>query len=137
MRQTPPLTFSKDQALELIEYFRFEAECFYPFVPFESMTSLADTLLGSADGAPDHTADIESDNWDDMFDSRNADMLKVLLACAIVSKSKRETEASRRIMSTVLEKLTTKSCGPNLDVKDIAIATLLVSIFLFRVISMF
>jgi hypothetical protein len=124
---TDPFPFTKNQAFELIEYFRFEVECFYPFIPFESMTSLAGAVTDPPTGAPAFITDTGSEDWCDMTDSRNLDMLRIILACALAAKSKKETETSCRLISIVSDKLTMKLNGPELDTKDIAVATLLVS----------
>lgn len=124
---TDPFPFTKNQAFELIKYFRFEAECFYPFIPFDSMTALAGAVIDCPNGAPAFVADTGSEDWCDMADNRNLDMLRILLACALAAKSKKETETACRLVSTVSEKFTTNLNGPEFDAKDIAIATLIVS----------
>jgi hypothetical protein len=126
---TDPFPFTKNQAFELIEYFRFEVECFYPFIPFDSMISLAGAVIGSPNGAPDFITNTGSEDWCDMVDSRNLDMLRLILACALAAKSKKETETSCRLISIISKKLTMKLNGPEFDATDIAIATLLVSSF--------
>ena len=118
--------FSKTQTFELIEYFRFEAECFYPFIPLDCLASLACTVIDSPCSALD-IAGTETRDWGDMLDSRNLDLLRLLLGCAIMSKMNRETEISSDMISIASKKLTTKVNGPKFDTKDIAITTLLVS----------
>jgi hypothetical protein len=124
---TPSIPFSGDQALELIEYFRFETDCFYPFIPFDNLTLLASIVMEPVNGTHNFGLSAESENWDDMVDNRNTDMLKIVLACALASRLKKETEDSRSMMCSVSEKLTIKLSRPSFDTKDIALAALLVS----------
>ncbi|KIN06826.1 hypothetical protein OIDMADRAFT_174002 [Oidiodendron maius Zn] len=113
-----PLPYSKAQALELIEHFRFETERFYPFIPLDCLASLA----GSATDFITHT---ETEGWGDLLDIRNLDMLRLVLGCSTASKMNRETKVTSRITSIAFENLITKMNGHNIDAKDIAIATLL------------
>lgn len=125
--ECPTLPLSKTQTLELIEYFRFEAECFYPFISFDCLTSLVATVFDSTCDTPDLITTTATKDWGNRHDSRNLDMLRLLLACSIASKMKRETETSHQMMSMASRQLTIRLDGPKFDVKDIAIATLLVS----------
>jgi hypothetical protein len=119
--------FSKAQIFELIEYFRFEAECFYPFIPLDCLASLACTVIDSPCGALDIITGTETTDWGDTLDSRNLDLLRVLLGCAIVSRINKETGISSDMISVASKKLTAKMNEPKFDTKDIAIITLLVS----------
>ncbi|KAE9382208.1 hypothetical protein N431DRAFT_322696 [Stipitochalara longipes BDJ] len=122
---TPPFPLSKNEALELIDNFRFEAECFYPFIPIDSLISLAESVIDCHDSSPDLITNIQSEDWGDTLDGRNVDMLRLFLACALASRSTKETETSRRLMSMVSEKLTSRLDRPKIDAKDTAIAALL------------
>jgi hypothetical protein len=124
---SPLFPLSKDEAFELIENFLFEAEYFYPFIPFDSLTSLVDSVIDSSDGPPDFITGTASEDRGDVFDNRSVEMLRLLLASAIVSRLKNETETSARMVSAVAEKLATRSNATPIDAKDIAIATMLVS----------
>lgn len=116
------------ETLELIEYFRFEADRFYPFIPFDSLTLLTETVIGSRSAGHDLRGMTDTKDWSDDVDSRNLDLLRLVLACAVVSKTKEETEISRHLMSIAGENVTTKLDGPNFDAKDITILTLIVSV---------
>jgi hypothetical protein len=120
--------FTNTEVRDLIDHFRFEAECFYPFIPFDSLTSLAAAIDGQG-AIPNRSTSPASKEWDDKFDSRNLDLLRLVLACAIVSKSNRETEISRHMMSAASGHLAIKLNGLGLefDTKDIVISALLVS----------
>lgn len=122
-----PLPFSKAQVFEFIEHFRCEVDCFYPFIPFDSLTSLTDAVIDRPGIAQDPETRIKTEDWDDALDSRNLDLLRLTLACAVVAKTKIETEASRHLMSSASENITTKWAGLNFDSKDVAIAALIVS----------
>lgn len=125
--QNALLPLSKSQTFELLEYFRDEVESLYPFIQLDCLMSLADVLLNSEIATSDPNMNMQTEEWGDTFDSRNLDLLRLLLACALASKLNRECEASREMTNTVREKLSIKMRGPEFDLKDIAIATLLVS----------
>ena len=122
-----PFPLSKIQNFELLEYFRFEVEYFYPFIPFDCLASLAGIVLDSSSKAPDLFTGAQTEDWGDMSDCRNLDLFSLLLACALASKRNRETKTSRELMVTVCGSLNNKMNGPKFDLKDIAIATFLVS----------
>jgi hypothetical protein len=118
----------KTETLELLEYFRVEVECLYPFILFDHLTSLAAALFDLPEALPDPITDAPSEDWGNMSDSRNLDLLGVLLACALASKENRETQISCRMVAAVCKNLTIKVNGPiKYDLKDIAITALLVS----------
>lgn len=125
--QHAPFALSKIQTFELIEYFRFEVEALYPFVPFDRLTSIAGAFLDSPGTAPDPVPGTPTEEWGNMSDSRNLDLLSLLLACALASKTHRETEISRKMRTIVCENLASKINESKFDLKDVAIATLLVS----------
>jgi len=125
--QNAPLPLSKLQTFELLEYFRLEVESLYPFIQLDCLTTLADVLLNSKITTSDPNMNVQTEEWGDTFDSRNLDLLRLLLACALASKLNRECEASHDMANIVREKLSIKMRGPEFDLKDIAIATLLVS----------
>ena len=111
----------------MLEYFRFELEYFYPFIPFDCLASPAGIVFGSSNKAPDLFTGAQIEDWADVFDCRNLDLFSLLLACALASKKNRDTETSRELMATVCGSLNNKMNGPRFDLKDIAIATFLVS----------
>ena len=76
---------------------------------------------------PDPITGTETEDWGNIFNTRNLDLLKLLLACPTVAKIKGETDISRQMMSTATKKLNAKINRPEFDAKDVAIATLLVS----------
>ncbi|CZR61879.1 uncharacterized protein PAC_11776 [Phialocephala subalpina] len=117
--------FSRMETCELIEYFRFEGERFYPFIQFDSLLVLAGTIIDPSVNTFDPAIGTGTTEWDDKLDDRNLDLLWLVVACALASKVNRETEVSRNLLSIASERLTTKMSGPTFDVKDIAIATLL------------
>ena len=102
-------------------------ESLYPFIQLDCLTTLADVLLNSKITTSDPNMNVQTEEWGDTFDSRNLDLLRLLLACALASKLNRECEASHDMANIVREKLSIKMRGPEFDLKDIAIATLLVS----------
>lgn len=124
--QNAPLPLSKIQRFELLEYFRDEAESLYPFIQLDCLRSLADKL-NSTTTTSDPNMNMRTEEWGDTSDSRNLDLLRLLLACALASKLHRECEVSREMTNIVRERLSIKMRGSEFDLKDIAIATLLVS----------
>lgn len=122
-----PLPLSKIQTFELLDYFRDEVESIYSFIQLDCLTSLADVLLDSSTTTSDPSMNMKTEEWGDIFDSRNLDLLRLLLACALTSKLNRECEVSHEMTNIVRERLSIKMRGSEFDLKDIAIATLLVS----------
>lgn len=125
--QIAPLPLSKIQTFELLDYFRDEVESIYSFIQLDCLTSLADVLLDSSSTMSDSSMNVQTEEWGDTFDGRNLDLLMLLLACALTSKLNRECEVSHEMTNIVREKLSIKMRGSEFDLKDIAVATLLVS----------
>lgn len=125
--QIAPLPLSKIQTFELLDYFRYEVESIYSFIQLDCLTSLADVLLDSSTTTSDSSMNMQTEEWGDTFDGRNLDLLMLLLACALTSKQNKECEVSHEMTNIVREKLSIKMKGSEFDLKDIAVATLLVS----------
>jgi hypothetical protein len=51
-----------------------------------------------------HRADFQTAGWSDMDDSRNLDFLKLIIACGLAVRCKKENDLSRELMTTVEEK---------------------------------
>lgn len=121
------MPISRDGAVDLIEYFSFEVESFYPFVSLEALTSLAEQLPECPGDPINLASSVPNPEWSHQLDDRNIDMLKVFLGCAMASKTKGPSEVSRQLTHSASEELSVKFHEQDFDFRDIARTVLLVS----------
>jgi hypothetical protein len=121
-----PLPLSKIQAFDLLGDFQDEAATLYSFVPYKTLSTFAAFLFETSVSIPDFNSENHTEDWEDIYDSRTFDLLKLTLSCAIASKRNKENEFSKKTTRTILGKLSSKTNDSAFDLKDVAIATLLV-----------
>jgi len=61
-----------------------------------------------------------------MDDSRNPDFLKLIIACGLAVRGKKENDLSRELMTAVEEKNLRRMNSLDVNMKDLAIATMLI-----------
>ena len=121
------LRLSKAHALELINDFQEEAEALYPFINLQEMKDLVENLSHRKISPQKAVRDSQTDGWNDLDDTRNRDLLRLILACTLVAKEKKKTEMSQNLMSTAEAHSFSRLRMPKIDFKDLAVATMLVS----------
>jgi hypothetical protein len=123
--QYPLSPLSRNEAIGAIAGFREEVNTLYPFIDLVELSSLLDTIYSSVPlQKPMGTRTV---GWSDVHDSRNLDLLKLIIACALAAQSKEENDLSHDLMKTVEEESIRRMNGPDVDMKDLAIAAMLVS----------
>ncbi len=115
---------SRDEAMEVIDGFREEIDTLYPFINLAELMILLDANYCSIQ--PQNQADMQTTGWSDMDDSRNLDFLKLIIACGLAARGMKENDISRELMIKVEEKYLRRINCIDVDMKDLAIATMLV-----------
>jgi hypothetical protein len=118
---------SKAQAFELLESFREDVEILYEFIDLQEMRRLLDRLYDCNERQEMNMNDTKTNTWDDLNDGRNVGFLKLLIACALTSKRNLANDPSRGFLMGVEEENSKRLRRVEIDVKDIAIAAMLVS----------
>jgi hypothetical protein len=95
------------------------------------MKTLLDSLYDCNEQQEKLRSNIQTVTWDNLDDKRNVGFLKLLLACALASKENFEEDPSRNFVSEVEDENAKRLRCVEVDVKDIAIATMLVSFEIF------
>ncbi len=72
--------------------------------------------------------DTKTNTWDDLNDRRNVGFLKLLIACALTAKRNLANDPSRGFVMGVEEENSKRLRCVEIDVKDVAIAAMLVSV---------
>jgi hypothetical protein len=122
---------SRVEAIDLLEALREDIETLYPFLDLQEIKTLVD-IVYNCDGQPRYPeSNIQTARWDDLDDRRNVDFLKILLACALSTRKKMENDPSQRFISTAEENYFRRLRFLDVDVKEVAIATILVRFFSF------
>lgn len=117
---------SKAEASALMDDFREELETLHPFINLEEMRTLLDQVYDYSLPPQKPGKDIRTVGWDDKEDSRNVHLLRLIIACALATRSKQDKELSRDLMNVVEESNFRRMRGMDADMKDLAIATMLV-----------
>jgi hypothetical protein len=120
------LHLSKAHTLELIKDFQEEAEALYPFIDLQEINELVENLSHRKTSPQKAVRDSQTDSWNDLDDTRNRDLLRLTLACALAAKEKKKTEMSQNLMNTAEAHSFSRLRMPKIDFKDLAIATMLV-----------
>jgi hypothetical protein len=117
---------SKAHAFELVNDFQEEAEALYPFIDLQETKELVENLSHRKTSPQEANRDSQTDSWNNVDDTRNRDLLRLILACTLVANEKKKTEMSQNLMSTVEAHSFSRLRMPKIDFKDSAIATMLV-----------
>ena len=112
----------------MLESFREDVEILYEFIDLRDMRRLLDRLYDCNEQQGSNRSDTKTNTWDDLNDGRNVGFLKLLIACALTSKRNLANDPSRGFVMGVEEENSKRLRYVEIDVKDIAIATMLVSI---------
>jgi hypothetical protein len=112
----------------LLESFREDVEILYEFIDLRDMRRLLDRLYDCNEQQESNRSDTKNNTWDDLNDGRNVGFLKLLIACALTSKRNLADDPGRGFVMGVEEENSKRLRYVEIDVKDIAIATMLVSI---------
>jgi hypothetical protein len=123
--QHPLWPLSRNEAFDMVDGLREEVETLYPFVDLTELTELLNALYSPV--LSQKLTRTQISGWSDMDDSRNIGLLKLITACSITTRGKEESDRGRELMKTVEEENMRRMSGLDVDMKDLAIATMLVS----------
>jgi hypothetical protein len=91
------------------------------------MRRLLDRLYDCNEQQERNRSDTKTKTWDDLNDGRNVGFLKLLIACALTSKQNLTNDPGRDFVTAVEEENSKRLRCVEIDAKDVAIATMLVS----------
>ncbi len=110
-----------------MEDFLEELETLHPFINVQELMTLLDQVYDYSLPPQKPCKDTQTAGWDDREDSRNLHLLRLIIACALATKGKQDKELSRDLMNVVEENNFRRMRGLDANMKDLAIATMLVS----------
>ena len=120
---------SRSEAIELLETLREDVETLYPFIDLREILDLVDIIYSCTGPRRNPGSNFHTERWDDIGDSRNLDFVKLLLSCALSTKRNMDEDLGQRLAWTVEENNFNRLRFVNVDVKDVAISTMLVRYF--------
>ncbi|KAL2855374.1 hypothetical protein BJY01DRAFT_11759 [Aspergillus pseudoustus] len=125
MSSDPLGSFGKEEALRLVNVYENNVGLMYPCIDLDSVRSYVDDYYkdsGRGRPTPPGTSD------QDWFFARDAEVLKIILATALLAESHGRSERAALLADSVEDRFATRMKVPEVDMKELLILTLL-SIF--------
>ena len=128
---------SREQAKDLLETLSEDIDTLYPFIDLQEMKALVDICFDNYGQLWNSESNIQTARWDGLDDGRNLDLLKSLLICTLSTERNLDGDPSVGFLSAVEKNHCERVQMVDVDIKDVAIATILVRFFSFRFYHLF
>jgi hypothetical protein len=123
----PLLSIPRNEAIRLVETYEEESGTVYPFIDIKSVLSAAEEFYSSA--APNRGVPAVRGSGDqNMLSGGIVDILKLVIAIALVFEGHGPTRLSLRLLDNVESGFEGRLCGPTVDMLEIQAWTLMVCI---------
>jgi hypothetical protein len=128
----PLFCISQSEAIRLVETYKEESGSVYPFINIKSVVDAAQKFYGSAIRAQ-RTPAVRGAGEENMLSGGILDILKLVIAIALVVEGHGPTAMSQRLLDSVESGFDARLCGPSVDILEIQAWTLMVCITILHV----
>ncbi|KAL3466126.1 hypothetical protein BJX64DRAFT_296069 [Aspergillus heterothallicus] len=125
MSSDPLGCFGKDEALRLVDVYENNVGLMYPCIDLDSVRSYVNDYYKDGGRAGPTPPGMSDQDW---FFARDAEVLKIILATALLAESHGRSERAALLADSVEDRFATRVKIPEVDMKELLILTLL-SIF--------
>ncbi|OKL61995.1 hypothetical protein UA08_02541 [Talaromyces atroroseus] len=130
----PLLSLAETDVLRLVDIYEEAAGLMYPVVDLESIREyIVDFYRQHLDGSADHLCAPQNGNEAWWFSARDSEVLKIVLALALISESNGKSELGNVLAANVENNFaSTRTQVPEVDMKELIILTLVALYHSFR-----
>jgi hypothetical protein len=128
-RSNPLLSLDETDALRLVDVYEEAVGLMYPVVDLKSIREyIVDYYSQHSNDSAGHMSPPQSGNEDWWFSARDTEVLKLVLALALISESPGQSELGNILAASAEDTFaTTRTQVPEVDMKELIILTLVVS----------
>lgn len=129
-RSNPLLSLDETDALRLVDVYEEAVGMMYPVVDLKSIREyIVDYYSQHSNDAAGHLSPPQSGNEDWWFSARDTEVLKLVLALGLISESPGQSELGNILAASAEDTFaTTRTQVPEVDMKELIILTLVVSL---------
>jgi hypothetical protein len=129
-RTNPLLSLDETDALRLVDVYEEAVGTMYPVVDLKSIREyIVDYYSQHSNDAAGHMSPPQSGNEDWWFSARDTEVLKLVLALGLISESPGQSELGNILAASAEDTFaTTRTQVPEVDMKELIILTLVVSL---------
>jgi hypothetical protein len=127
MSNDPLGCFGKEEALRLVDVYENNVGLMYPCIDLDSVRSYVDDYYKDGSRAGPTPPGMSDQDW---FFARDAEVLKIILATALLAESHGRSERAALLADSVEDRFAARVKIPEVDMKELLILTLLVSFLL-------
>jgi hypothetical protein len=123
MSSDPLGCFGKEEALRLVDVYENNVGLMYPCIDLDSVRSYVDEYYKDSGRVGPTPPGLSDQDW---FFARDAEVLKIILATALLAESHGRSERAALLADNVEDRFAARVKIPEVDMKELLILTLLV-----------